>query len=121
MKSRSIAVPTSWPAIASPALASWRRTTARPAFPAGSPASSTPTATSFSTRSAENPMTIDKVTLQVLANHCRAAAENMAYTLYRTAHSTFVKETEDFTIALTDAVGRTVAVPKDLGATWYPG
>ena len=36
--------------------------------------------------------------LQVLANHCRAAAENMAYTLYRTAHSTFVKETEDFTV-----------------------
>ena len=31
-------------------------------------------------------MAIDKVTLQVLANHCRAAAENMAYTLYRTAH-----------------------------------
>lgn len=66
-------------------------------------------------------MAIDKVTLQVLANHCRAAAENMAYTLYKTAHSTFVKETEDFTIALTDAGGKTVAVPMDLGATWYPG
>ncbi len=66
-------------------------------------------------------MAIDKVTLQVLANHCRAAAENMAYTLYRTAHSTFVKETEDFTIALTDAAGMTVCVPMDLGATWYPG
>ncbi|MCC7275687.1 MAG: hydantoinase B/oxoprolinase family protein [Alphaproteobacteria bacterium] len=66
-------------------------------------------------------MAIDKVTLQVLANHCRAAAENMAYTLYRTAHSTFVKETEDFTVALTDAAGKTVCVPMDLGATWYPG
>jgi N-methylhydantoinase B len=64
---------------------------------------------------------IDKVTLQVLANHCRAAAENMAYTLYRTAHSTFVKETEDFTVMLTDPAGLTVAVPMDLGATWYPG
>lgn len=64
---------------------------------------------------------IDKVTLQVLANHCRAAAENMAYTLYRTAHSTFVKETEDFTVMLMDPTGRTVAVPMDLGATWYPG
>jgi N-methylhydantoinase B len=64
---------------------------------------------------------IDKVTLQVLANHCRAAAENMAYTLYRTAHSTFVKETEDFTVMLMDPVGLTVAVPMDLGATWYPG
>ena len=66
-------------------------------------------------------MAIDKVTLQVLANHTRAAAENMAYTLYRTAHSTFVKETQDFTVMLTDRSGMTVAVPMDLGATWYPG
>ena len=50
-------------------------------------------------------MAIDKVTLQVLANHTRAAAENMAYTLYRTAHSTFVKETQDFTVMLTDTAG----------------
>ena len=64
---------------------------------------------------------VDKVTLQILANHVRAAAENMAYTLYRTAHSTFVKETEDFTTMLTDPAGLTVAVPMDLGATWYPG
>ena len=64
---------------------------------------------------------IDKVTLQILANHVRAAAENMAYTLYRTAHSTFVKETQDFTTMLTDPAGLTVAVPMDLGATWYPG
>ncbi len=64
---------------------------------------------------------VDKITLQVLANHCRAAAENMAYTLYRTAHSTFVKETEDFTVMVMDKTGRVVAVPMDLGATWYPG
>ena len=63
----------------------------------------------------------DKITLQVLANHCRAAAENMAYTLYRTAHSTFAKETEDFTVMVMDRTGRVVAVPMDLGATWYPG
>ena len=66
-------------------------------------------------------MPIDKVTLQILGNHVRAAAENMAYTLYRTAHSTFVKETEDFTTQVTDAAGMCVAVPMDLGATWYPG
>jgi N-methylhydantoinase B len=66
-------------------------------------------------------MAVDKVTLQVLANHCRAAAENMAYTLYRTALSTFVKETQDFTVMLTDPEGATIAVPMDLGATWYPG
>ena len=39
-------------------------------------------------------MVIDKVTLEILKNHCRAAAESMAYTLHRTAHSTFVKETD---------------------------
>ena len=33
-------------------------------------------------------------------NHARAAAESMAFTLYRTAHATFVKETEDFTTGL---------------------
>jgi len=66
-------------------------------------------------------MAMDKVTLGVLANHARAAAENMACTLFRTAHSTFVKETQDFTVMLTDPAGMTVAVPLDLGATWYPG
>ncbi|MCW3475619.1 hydantoinase B/oxoprolinase family protein [Limobrevibacterium gyesilva] len=63
----------------------------------------------------------DPVTLQIIANHCRAAAEGMAYTLYRTAHSTFVKETEDFTIQILDRDGKTCATPMDLGATWYPG
>ena len=63
----------------------------------------------------------DAVTLQVLANHSRAAAENMARTLFRTAHSAFVKETQDFTVMLLDPEGRTFAVPLDLGATWYPG
>ena len=66
-------------------------------------------------------MSLDKVTLEIFANHARAAAENMAYTLYRTAHSTFVKETEDFTIQILDAKGKTCAIPLDLGATWYPG
>lgn len=63
----------------------------------------------------------DKMTLQVLANHARAAAENMAHTLHRTAHSAFVKETQDFTVMLMDRAGDTFAVPMDLGATWYPG
>jgi N-methylhydantoinase B len=66
-------------------------------------------------------MRTNPVMLQVLRNHARAAAESMATTLYRTAHSTFVKETEDFTIQLLDANGKSCAVPIDLGATWYPG
>lgn len=63
----------------------------------------------------------DRMTLQVLANHARGAAENMARTLHRTAHSAFVKETQDFTVMLMDRAGATFAVPMDLGATWYPG
>lgn len=64
---------------------------------------------------------IDPTNLQVLANYARAAAENMAHTLHRTAHSAFVKETQDFTVMLLDRSGNTFAVPMDLGATWYPG
>ena len=59
-------------------------------------------------------MTVDTITLQIFANHVRAAAENMAYTLHRTAHSTFVKETQDFTTQITDAAGYTVGVPFDI-------
>ena len=66
-------------------------------------------------------MPIDKVTLEILKNHTRAAAESMAYTLYRTAHSTFVKETEDFTTGLTTPDGETFATPTELGATWFVG
>ncbi len=64
-------------------------------------------------------MPIDKVTLEILKNHTRAAAESMAFTLYRTAHSTFVKETEDFTTGLTTPDGETFATPTELGATWF--
>lgn len=63
----------------------------------------------------------DRTNLQVLANHVRAAAENMAHTLQRTAHSAFVKETEDFTVMLISRTGETFGVPMEMGATWYPG
>lgn len=66
-------------------------------------------------------MTFEKSELQIFANYCVAAAESMAFTLIRTAHSTFVKETEDFSCALTSADGLTFASPKTLGATWYAG
>ncbi len=66
-------------------------------------------------------MTVDPVTLQILANHAQAAAESMAFTLFRTAHSTFVKETEDFTTGLTTPDGQTFASPRELGATWFVG
>ncbi|MBN9428580.1 MAG: hydantoinase B/oxoprolinase family protein [Burkholderiales bacterium] len=68
-----------------------------------------------------NDKKIDQVTLQVLANHCAAAAESMGYTLMRTAHSTFVKETEDFSCQLLTPDGLTFASPRSMGATWYTG
>lgn len=66
-------------------------------------------------------MKLNKSELQIFANYCVAAAESMAFTLIRTAHSTFVKETEDFSCALTSPDGLTFASPKTLGATWYVG
>lgn len=66
-------------------------------------------------------MNLDKTTLQVLANYCAAAAESMGWTLMRTAYSTFVKETEDFSCQVLTRDGLTVASPKTFGATWYTG
>jgi N-methylhydantoinase B len=66
-------------------------------------------------------VTVDKIRLQVLANHCTAAAESMGYTLMRTAYSAFVKETEDFSAQLMTPAGKTFASPKTFGATWYTG
>lgn len=66
-------------------------------------------------------MKLDKTTLQVLANYCAAAAESMGWTLMRTAYSTFVKETEDFSCQVLTRDGLTVASPKTFGATWYTG
>ena len=56
----------------------------------------------------------DGAALQILANYCAATAEAMAYTLMRTAHSTFVKETEDFSCGLLTPEGMTFASPKTL-------
>jgi N-methylhydantoinase B len=64
-------------------------------------------------------MAIDNTTLQIFANYCSAAAESMAYTLVRTAHSTFVKETEDFSCSMITPDGQTFASPKTLSPRRY--
>ena len=67
-------------------------------------------------------MAIDKIILEILKNHCCAVAESMAYTLYRTAHSTFVKETEDFTTGLTTPDGFDIRnADRTSGVTWFVG
>jgi len=63
----------------------------------------------------------DISSLQIFANFCTAAAEAMGYTLMRTAYSTFVKETEDFSCGLLTTEGLTFASPKGFGATWFIG
>ncbi|GMG83052.1 hydantoinase B/oxoprolinase family protein [Paralimibaculum aggregatum] len=64
---------------------------------------------------------IDARSLQVLANFCNAAADAMAYTLMRTAHSAFVKETEDFSCQIVTREGLAFGNPRHLGAPWYSG
>ncbi|WP_413733589.1 hydantoinase B/oxoprolinase family protein [Sodalis sp. RH21] len=66
-------------------------------------------------------MAIDGRNLQVLANYCAAAADAMAFTLMRTAHSTFVKETEDFSCQIVSRDGLAFASPRSFGAPWYSG
>ncbi len=66
-------------------------------------------------------MAIHQVTPQFFFFNDTAATESMAHTLFRTAHSTFVKETEDFTTGLATPDGKTFASPYDLGATWFVG
>jgi len=66
-------------------------------------------------------MAIDRRNLKVLANFCSAAADAMAFTLMRTAHSAFVKETEDFSCQIVTAEGLAFASPRQFGAPWYSG
>lgn len=66
-------------------------------------------------------MAIDGRNLQILANYCAAAADAMAFTLMRTAHSTFVKETEDFSCQIVNRDGMAFASPRSFGAPWYSG
>jgi hypothetical protein len=42
-------------------------------------------------------MRLDPLTIEVLRNYLQGAVEEMAYVVERTAYTTFVKETADFT------------------------
>jgi N-methylhydantoinase B len=68
----------------------------------------------------EAPAASDPVTLQVVANALQSIADEMATTIVRTAHSTVVRDGMDFSSALCDPDGETVAqavsVPFHLGS-----
>lgn len=63
---------------------------------------------------------VDAVTLQLVSNSLASIADEMATTLFRTAHSTVVRDGMDFSAAITTAAGETVAqavtVPFHLGS-----
>ena len=67
-----------------------------------------------------NARTIDPITQEIVGNALASIADEMATTIFRTAHSTVVRDGMDFSAALCNADGETVAqavtVPFHLGA-----
>lgn len=67
-----------------------------------------------------DPAAVDPITGQIVANALASVADEMATTIFRTAHSTVVRDVMDFSAAICDANGQTVAqavsVPFHLGS-----
>src|SRR5262245_10004857 len=66
-------------------------------------------------------MRLDAVTLELYRNYLHGAVEDMAYAVERTAHTTFVKETADFTCGLLTPGGDFFAYPVELGVASMAG
>lgn len=63
----------------------------------------------------------DKVTLEILKSFMVAIAEGMGYTLERTSHTTFIKESADFGTAIATPGGEFFAYPRLIGVTSFVG
>ncbi len=63
----------------------------------------------------------DRVTLEILKHHFTATAEAMAYTLVRTAHTTFIKESADYATGLSGPTGELFAFPRRMGVSSFLG
>src|SRR5205809_7835691 len=59
----------------------------------------------------------DAIGVEVLANLFKAVVDEMAWALLRSSHTTFVKETQDFGVALVTPEGEQFAYPYGSGAT----
>lgn len=59
----------------------------------------------------------DAVGTEIFANLFKAVVDEMAWILLRSSHTTFVKETQDFAVALVSPEGETFAYPYGAGAT----
>src|SRR3546814_16616045 len=66
-------------------------------------------------------MSIDCVLLGIMNSYFRAAAEAAGYTLERTAYTTFIKESQDFTTGLITPTGTHFSFPVAIGAQSYVG
>jgi N-methylhydantoinase B len=63
----------------------------------------------------------DAITTEVFANLFKAIVDEMAWVVLRSSHTTFVKETQDFGVALVTPDGETFAAPYGSGATTMIG
>src|SRR2546428_10985178 len=66
-------------------------------------------------------MRLDALTVEILRNYLQGAVEEMAYVTERTAYTTFVKETADFTAGLLTPSGEFFAYPVELGVASFGG
>jgi N-methylhydantoinase B len=66
-------------------------------------------------------MKTDPVTLEIMKSYFVAIAEGMAYTLERTAHTTFVKESADFVTAVATPEGEFFCYPRTIGVSSFLG
>lgn len=64
---------------------------------------------------------VDKVTLEILGNRFQAVADEMAQVLFRTAHTVFVKETQDYGTVLVSPGGEVFAASRRYGVLMMIG
>src|ERR1041384_4790463 len=63
----------------------------------------------------------DAIGVEVFANLFKAVVDEMAWVVLRSSHTTFVKETQDFGVALVTPEGEMFAYPYGSGATVLMG
>ncbi|HMN86733.1 MAG TPA: hydantoinase B/oxoprolinase family protein [Bauldia sp.] len=63
----------------------------------------------------------DKIGLEILSNRFQAIVDEMAQALFRTAHTVFVKETQDYGAALVSLKGEVFAAPRRSGVMMMIG
>ena len=64
---------------------------------------------------------IDKLSLEILINRFQAVVDEMAQVIYRTAHTVFVKETQDYGAVLVSPQGEVFAAPRRYGVLMMIG